>query len=53
MAAIDIFQVRKYSAMTIAARIRKVISPRMAVLVMSAPQVAPTNDDVTSLIGTL
>ena len=49
MAESDIFQVRKYSAIRTAAMTTKITRPSSACLVTSAPQVGPTNVDVTSL----
>ncbi len=41
-------QARKYSVITIATRTRKITRPVTALRVMSAPQEAPTNDEVIS-----
>ncbi len=45
----DIFQVRKYSAISTAASPTKIARPSRACLVTSAPQVGPMKVDVTSL----
>ncbi len=53
MAATDIFQVRKYNAMMITARMMNAMRARMACCVMSWPQVAPMKVAATFFCGTL
>ena len=45
----DIFQVRKYSAISDGASTTKTTRPSSACLVTSAPQVGPMNVEVTSV----
>ena len=52
MAASDIFQVRKYAAISSATRTTKTTRPISACLETSSPQVGPTNVEVTSFFVT-